>query len=234
MAFPIIAAALGGSMGLASGLFNIGAAKRQAQALEQKALYEKDQALKSGQFLLFNARVTERQGERDVRMVQRSADFTKGQIEKERLSVKGSQRAQFAASGLDVHSGSAALAGIDSDLAARLDQSEVAYMAELDSVTIKNNAWRTAYGYKLEAESLKEQADFNLAAARAAGKAGVNEATISTFLSVLKGGLQGAQSASGIVAGAPSGGMTVPKSSFSHGNMGGGTGASGFGKAGYR
>lgn len=234
MPFPLIAAvAAGGGLGLAKGLFNIDAAKQQAKAMVAKAQFEKDQAAKSGMFLNFNARVVERQAERDVKMLRRSGDLTQSRIEKEKRMISGSQRAAFAASGVDASFGSAALTRIESDLSADLDKAEVAYMTELDAITTKNNAWRQAYGFKLEAEAMGEQADFNLTAAREAGKAGVDSAIVSTFLSSIQGGMQAAQSASGIVAGTPAsaGGMKVPSSPVvNRGYMGGGTAAGGFGQ----
>lgn len=210
MALPILLAAAGGGLGLAEGLFNLDAAKKRAQAMVQKAQFDKDQASKQGQFLMFNARVAERQGERDVKMINRAADFNRGRIEKERRQVAGAQQAQFAASGVDASFGSAAQVRTESDIAAGLDAIEVSYMAELDSITTKNNAWRQAYGFKLEAAALREQAEFNLAGAKATGAAGVDQATIGAFLSLLKGGMQGASMGAGMVAGTPSGGMTVP------------------------
>lgn len=58
----------------------------------------------------------------------------------------GSQRAALAAQGIEVDSGSA------------LDvQADTAAMGELDALTIRNNAAREAYGYKVQALNYRQQ-----------------------------------------------------------------------------
>ncbi len=57
----------------------------------------------------------------------------------------GSQRAGFAAQGVDVGSGSAA------DV-----QADAAYLGELDALTIRNNAAREAWGYEVEADQARK------------------------------------------------------------------------------
>jgi len=62
--------------------------------------------------------------------------------------VIGTQRAGFAAGNIDVGFGSA------------LDvQADAAFLGELDALTIRNNAAREAWGYKVEGENLRQQAD---------------------------------------------------------------------------
>lgn len=65
-----------------------------------------------------------------------------------RASVRGligSQRAGFAAQGVDVGSGSAV------DV-----QADAAYLGELDALTIRNNAAREAWGYEVEADQARK------------------------------------------------------------------------------
>ena len=62
--------------------------------------------------------------------------------------IIGSQRAAQAASNVDVGFGSA------------LDvQADAAYLGELDALTIRTNAAREAWGYKVEGEDLRRQAE---------------------------------------------------------------------------
>jgi hypothetical protein len=71
------------------------------------------------------------------------------EVESHRSKVRqlvGSQKAALAASGVDISSGSAAQI---------VDQSE--RLGELDAITLKNNAWREAYGYKVEAKNIRIQ-----------------------------------------------------------------------------
>jgi molybdopterin biosynthesis enzyme len=60
--------------------------------------------------------------------------------------VIGSQRAGFAAQGVDVNSGSALNT-----------QADAAYLGELDALTIRQNAAKEAWGYKVQAVSSRRQ-----------------------------------------------------------------------------
>ena len=81
----------------------------------------------------------------------RAIDATSRGVDEEqryRSSVRGligSQRAGFAAQGIDVGSGSAADVQADS-----------AYLGELDALTIRNNAAREAWGFRVEAQQARE------------------------------------------------------------------------------
>lgn len=66
-----------------------------------------------------------------------------------------SQRAAQAANGVDINSGSAASVRSSSRM-----------MGELDALTIKNNAWREAWGYQVEADNQRQQGEFSNITAR--------------------------------------------------------------------
>lgn len=71
----------------------------------------------------------------------------------------GAQRAQLAASGVDVNSGSA------------LDvQADTAGMGAMDALTAKNNAWREAWGYKAQALDSASRGRFASLAADASSR----------------------------------------------------------------
>lgn len=92
----------------------------------------------------------------------------------------GSQRATLAAQGIVV----------DSDTALDL-QTEAAEIGALDVETIKNNAWRQAFGYKQEAVSQRFQA----AQTRATGKFNKTQSQFAARQTLVAGGMQAAGTA---------------------------------------
>jgi hypothetical protein len=83
-----------------------------------------------------NARMAEYQAQDAVKRGDQAAKAHDKQVK----GVIGSQRAAMAAQGVEVDSGSAL------DL-----QTDTAAIGAQDSLTIKNNAWREAWGYKVQA-----------------------------------------------------------------------------------
>lgn len=67
---------------------------------------------------------------------------------------QGSQRANLAAQGIDVNTGSAA------DI-----QTDTGRAAATDVATIRSNAWRSAWGFNVEADNMQSQAQFEKIAA---------------------------------------------------------------------
>lgn len=98
-------------------------------------------------------------------------EFESDQQRLQTRAAIGSQRAGFAANGVDVNSGSAAEI-----------QDDTAAMGELDALTIRNNAAREAWGYRTQAQQ-------NVLAARTAK----SSAKAGMFGSLLTAGAQGAQ-----------------------------------------
>lgn len=68
--------------------------------------------------------------------------------------LKGSQRAQLAARGLDLGAGSALNILSDTDL-----------MTEVDALSIRDNATREAWGHRTQAQNYRSEADFKSSAA---------------------------------------------------------------------
>ena len=109
---------------------------------------------------LFNAYTSYEQGKyldkvakANARMSdQAAADAVKrGDIEadeqrKVTQQIVGAQRTGFAASGIDVNSGTAGII-----------QNDVAALGELEALTIINNAAREAYGYRVQAMDQRQQ-----------------------------------------------------------------------------
>jgi hypothetical protein len=82
----------------------------------------------------------------------------------------GSNRANMAAQGIDVSTGSAV------DV-----QRDVEAVGELDALTIKNNAAREAFGYRVEASQYRRQADLARLGARNQAKA-LRRASLGSLL----------------------------------------------------
>lgn len=98
-------------------------------------------------------------------------EFESDQQRLQTRAAIGSQRAGFAANGVDVNSGSAAEI-----------QDDTAALGELDALTIRNNAAREAWGYRTQAQ----QNVLAASTARSSAKSGM-------FGSLLTAGAQGAQ-----------------------------------------
>lgn len=130
MAIPLIAlAALSAGSTLASSF-------SQAAAIKSQGIWESSQMKQNAKLMDFRAKEAERMGETTAQ--QRAMQIKK---------LQGRQRAVAAAQGVEVHDGSA------------LDiQAETAGMGALDIATIRNNAWREAWGYKVEAGNLRSSA----------------------------------------------------------------------------
>lgn len=132
---------MGAAMGItmaAQGASSFGGAYAQSKALKSQG----DYANQMGQM---NAQLAD---------VKASDSIQRGDIEANRndqrtRGIVGSQRAGLAAQGVDVNSGSAA------DV-----QADTAGMGAVDSLTIKNNAWREAWGYKVQSVNDTYQGKF--------------------------------------------------------------------------
>jgi hypothetical protein len=78
-----------------------------------------------------------------------------GKVRAAAQRFKESQKAAFAAQGVDVGSGSAALI-----------QEDTAYLGEIDALETKNNARKAAYGYTVQKREAVMQQNFNSMASR--------------------------------------------------------------------
>ncbi len=132
-------------------------AYQQSEAAKQQGEFQKEQADMNSRLAEMNAEDAVRRGEKAV---QQHAQKVK--------QVVGSQRASMAAQGLDINSGSAM------DL-----QNQALEFGAEDQMTIRNNAWREAWGYKVEA---KQSAAQGRLAAMSAGNESSN--------SLMTGGLR--------------------------------------------
>lgn len=160
-------------MGMVGGLFAASTAANaigtatsaysQSQAIKSQANYTKNQ-------LQFNAQVAELQSADAIKRGDKEASNKKKQVKQ----VIGSQRAALAAQGIEVNADTAALIQQDTNM-----------LGAEDIKTIKNNAWREAWGYKVQASDLNAQANFSAVAGK-----------FNSTQTLLTGGLQFARDVS--------------------------------------
>jgi hypothetical protein len=146
----------------------------QKKAITSQGKYESQVANNNAMFAELQAKDAIDRGDEDTKSYQL-------QVKK----LMGSQRASLAAQGLDLGSGSA------------LDvQADTAMLAALDALTIRNNAFREAWGYKVDALNYRSQAAFAGLTAKARARntvltGGMQLANIGTQFLSLGGGFGG-------------------------------------------
>lgn len=113
-----------------------------------------------------NARRAEFQAEDSIKRGERDA----AKVKKEGKRLRGAQRAAMAAQGIEVNDGSALAI-----------QEDTAALAAEDATTVKNNAWREAWGFKVQASDYRAAGRMAKMAARREGRT-----------SFLTGGMQAA------------------------------------------
>ena len=136
-------------------------ARQQAAGLEASAAYSERMAE-------VNSRLSNMQAEDAIKR----GDTEANSVAKRATQIRGSQRAGFAAQGIALDSGSA------QDI-----QTETAEMGALDALTVRNNAAREAWGYKMQGLQGMASAEMD-----AMGKRNTAGATLLT------GGMQAADS----------------------------------------
>lgn len=128
-----------------------------------EAQFAKMQANNEARQLEQNSKIMKMKAEDTVRQ----GDYDADTLKRKSKGIIGSQRAGFASGNIDINSGSA------------LDvQGDTAAETEIDAIAIRNNAFREAMGYKMEASNMKSQAKI----VKATGRASAN-------LSLLGGGV---------------------------------------------
>lgn len=143
----------------ASGISSFGSAYAQSQALKTQGEYQKQQ-------YDTNARLSEMAATDAIKRGEKEAESHR----KKTNQVVGSQRAALAAQGINVDSGSAAAV-----------QKETKQAGKEDIMAIRNNAWKEAWGFRVQANNYSGQG----AMAELAGRT-------SSRNTLLTGGMQAA------------------------------------------
>lgn len=122
-----------------SAISQIGGTISQRNAAKAQQAFQQNQFDFNKQIAEFNAQEAIRRGEQQERLVRQQGK-----------KVIGAQRASFAAQGIDIEQGSA--------LDVQLDTAQI---TEIDALTIKNNAAREAFGFKVQAVADTAQQRFS-------------------------------------------------------------------------
>ena len=133
-----------GAIAAASAIQTIGSAYTQSRAIKSQGQYERGVANINAGFSTLQAEDALARGEQDATAYQRQG-----------RQLIGAQRARMAAQGLDLESGSAL--DVQEDTAAAVAQ---------DVVAIRTNAWREAFGYRMDALNYKYAGQFAMSDAR--------------------------------------------------------------------
>lgn len=134
---------------IVQGIASLFGASAEADAQRQQAEYNANVSE-------FNAKLSEMQTEDAYKRGDRDAQKLKSQAK----TFKGTQRAKLAAQGIEVDSGSAAEIQ---------EQTEV--LSAQDAMTIKNNAAREAFGYKVQTMQYRQAAKYGMQAGENAARA---------------------------------------------------------------
>ncbi len=156
-----------GGTALSAGASIYGASS-QASAIKQQGRYQQ-------QIAETNARAQE---ELAKDAIERGA--TESSLVRRRArQMTGTQRAGFAGQGVEVNSGTALRV-----------QDDTFTMGETDALTVKNNAWREAWGYKTQAKSLRDQARLGALTAKLQAHNTMLTGGLNALGSLAKGGYE--------------------------------------------
>jgi len=135
-------------MGETGGFLAVSALSNYGQVIASKDAQEIASEFRQQRFR-HNQQIAELRAEDAVIRGDKAAEV----LDEQTTRLIGSQRAAFAAQGIEVDSGSALEIQVDTRA-----------MSEADKLTIRNNAWREAFGYRAQALSFKGAAEFDKAA----------------------------------------------------------------------
>lgn len=131
----------------------------QSKALKQQAFYEQ-------QIAGFNARIADMK----EREAYANAEKDVNKVRRAKRQIIGSQRAAAAAQGIDIASGSALEIQQDTEI-----------QAEEDVKEIRANAWKEAFGYKLEALQYRHKGAASALARKHQAKRTLIDSGLSAF-----------------------------------------------------
>lgn len=126
------------------GVSNVGSAYAESESIKAQGSYQRSVADANAELSNMQANDASKRGEAAVNDLRKA---TKQKV--------GAQRAAAAASGVDVGSGSAAQL-----------QEDTALQGVQDTLTIRNNATREAWGFRAQANNFQSQGDFASLTAR--------------------------------------------------------------------
>lgn len=161
-------ALLVGATALGAGSQLIGA-YNQSQAIKAQGRYQQGIAESNAITDEMKARDAIERGRQESMVVRNRA-----------AQVRGQQRASYAGQGVDVNSGSALSV-----------QDEAYTMGEIDALTVKNNAWREAWGFKTDAMQQRGQGRLAMMTAKSNARNTLLTGGINAITSIGQGLYQG-------------------------------------------
>lgn len=164
----------------------------EAPMILSSSYAEANAARSAGNYAEQNAELNAKLAEMDAKDATRRGDDAANAARKRASQVRGAQRAAFAAQGIDVGQGTAL------DL-----QRETEVMGEQEAQMIKNNAWREAWGYQMEAQNQRTAGQF----AQSSAQYRANNTVLTGGMRAINSGLRDAYQFSGGFTGGGSGGM---------------------------
>jgi hypothetical protein len=150
---------MGAAGAMAMGAYTMFSGVSDAAAKSEQAHHELTMAEQNARFSELQEADAKDRGVRDAARV-------RGRVRQ----VRGSQRAALAAQGIDINSGSA-----------RDVQTDTETLGALDELTVRNNAWREAWGYKTQALNYRMEGQM----AYKAGQSAANKSLLTGGLKAL-------------------------------------------------
>ena len=172
-------------MGVTAAIMFAGSAITKGVGAVAEANAQREQGKYQKHMMEVNAKMAEDQGDDAIRL----GDLEANKAGQKASALRGSQRAAYAAQGIDVNSGVAAET-----------QADTVALSKLDEITIKNNAWRTAWGYKVEALNSRSKGEF----AKIAADKSANNTLLTGGISALGEVAQSAMAIKGVSGGGKS------------------------------
>lgn len=154
-------AALSGAQAVSS----LSGASSQASAIKAQGRYQEG-------IFKTNARLANLQAEDAIRRGDEDANTVRGSARR----LRGTQRAGYAGQGVSVD------AGTPADV-----QRDTGVMGELDAITVKNNAWREAWGYKIQAADYTARGEFARISSRSDARNTIATGGLNALGSVVQG-----------------------------------------------
>lgn len=144
---------------LLSGISSLGNAITQSSAIRSQARFQQAQFKFNQRLADLEAREAERVGLAEATKVRASA-----------RKLEAEQRVRFAAQGVDPRFGTPS---------AILDSTQ--FLSEMDAITVQNNAYRRAFGYKVESIGYGTQARFSRLASQGAARSTILAGGVSSI-----------------------------------------------------
>lgn len=135
---------MAGTSNLISGIGGVADAYNQTQGMALQSEFQQKMFERNERMAKIQAEDAVRRGERDASKLRKGV-----------RGVIGRQRAALAAQGIAIDSGDALTI-----------QEETASFGALDAITLKTNAWREAWGYRMNAEIASMQGQMTQAASK--------------------------------------------------------------------